>query len=97
MAATRKSEPPCGAKRVRKESRALASNPDALSTVDAAPLLCAGVTTFNALRNARLRAGDLVAVQGVGGLGHLAIQFALANGVPYRRNRAGARKGKASN
>lgn len=62
------------------EARALASIPDALSAVDAAPLLCAGVTTFNALRNARLRAGDLVAVQGVGGLGHLAIQFARRMG-----------------
>lgn len=62
------------------EARALASIPDALTTVDAAPLLCAGVTTYNALRNAPLRAGDLVAVQGVGGLGHLGIQFARRMG-----------------
>lgn len=62
------------------EARALASIPDALSTADAAPLLCAGVTTYNALRNAPLRAGDLVAVQGVGGLGHLGIQFARRMG-----------------
>ena len=62
------------------EARALASIPDALSAVDAAPLLCAGVTTYNALRNAPLRAGDLVAVQGVGGLGHLGIQFARRMG-----------------
>jgi propanol-preferring alcohol dehydrogenase len=58
------------------ESRAIASIPDELSSVDAAPLLCAGITTYNALRNAGLRGGDLVAVQGVGGLGHLGIQFA---------------------
>jgi len=58
------------------EARGLASIPDELSSVDAAPLLCAGVTTYNALRNAGLRAGDLVAVQGIGGLGHLGVQFA---------------------
>src|SRR5207245_6208484 len=45
-------------------------------SAEAAPLLCAGITTYNALRNAGLRGGDLVAVQGVGGLGHLGIQFA---------------------
>ena len=50
------------------EARAIASIPDELSSADAAPLLCAGVTTYNALRNAGLRGGDLVAVQGVGGL-----------------------------
>src|SRR5712692_2213100 len=58
------------------ESRAVASIPDELNSAEAAPLLCAGITTYNALRNAGLRAGDLVAVQGVGGLGHLGIQFA---------------------
>jgi D-arabinose 1-dehydrogenase-like Zn-dependent alcohol dehydrogenase len=58
------------------EARALASIPAGLSAVDAAPLLCAGVTTFNALRNSKLRAGDLVAIHGIGGLGHLAVQFA---------------------
>jgi alcohol dehydrogenase, propanol-preferring len=58
------------------EARAIASVPDSLTSVDAAPLLCAGITTYNALRNAGLRGGDLVAVQGVGGLGHLGIQFA---------------------
>ena len=47
------------------EARALASIPDELTSVEAAPLLCAGLTTFNALRNAGLRAGDLVAIQGV--------------------------------
>jgi len=50
--------------------------PDALSAVDAGPLLCAGVTTYNSLRNSGARPGDTVAVQGIGGLGHLAIQYA---------------------
>src|SRR5207245_10536269 len=58
------------------ESRGVASIPDELSSAEAAPLLCAGITTYNALRNAGLRGGDLVAVQGIGGLGHLGIQFA---------------------
>jgi propanol-preferring alcohol dehydrogenase len=58
------------------ESRGIAAIPDELTSVDAAPLLCAGITTYNALRNAGLRGGDLVAVQGVGGLGHLGVQFA---------------------
>src|SRR5438445_7449350 len=58
------------------EARAIASIPDELTSAEAAPLLCAGVTTYNALRNAGLRAGDLVAVQGIGGLGHLGVQFA---------------------
>ncbi|WP_354700913.1 Alcohol dehydrogenase [Paraconexibacter sp. AEG42_29] len=55
---------------------ALALIPDDLSAEDAAPLLCAGVTTFNALRRSDARGGDTVAVLGVGGLGHLGIQFA---------------------
>jgi propanol-preferring alcohol dehydrogenase len=50
--------------------------PDSLSSVDAAPLLCAGLTTFSALRNAPAKAGDLVAVLGIGGLGHLGVQYA---------------------
>jgi D-arabinose 1-dehydrogenase-like Zn-dependent alcohol dehydrogenase len=58
------------------EARALASVPDELTSAEAAPLLCAGITTYNALRNAGLRGGDLVAVQGIGGLGHLGVQFA---------------------
>jgi alcohol dehydrogenase, propanol-preferring len=58
------------------EARGIASITDALSSAEAAPLLCAGVTTYNALRNAGLRGGDLVAVQGIGGLGHLGVQFA---------------------
>jgi D-arabinose 1-dehydrogenase-like Zn-dependent alcohol dehydrogenase len=55
---------------------ALVATPDTLSDVDAAPLLCAGVTTFNALRHSGALPADLVAVQGIGGLGHLGIQFA---------------------
>jgi D-arabinose 1-dehydrogenase-like Zn-dependent alcohol dehydrogenase len=55
---------------------AAARIPEALDAADAAPLLCAGVTTFNSLRNSGARPGDVVAVQGVGGLGHLAIQYA---------------------
>ncbi len=54
----------------------LVSVPDDLSSVDAAPLLCAGLTTFSALRNSPAKAGDLVAVLGIGGLGHLALQYA---------------------
>lgn len=61
-------------------ARALAAIPDALSYVEAAPLLCAGVTTFNALRRGGARAGDLVAIHGIGGLGHLAVQFAAKLG-----------------
>ena len=61
-------------------AEALAAIPDDLDAVDAAPLLCAGVTTFNALRNTDARPGDLVAVQGVGGLGHLGVQYAHAAG-----------------
>ena len=59
---------------------ALALVPDDLSFVDAGPLMCAGVTTFNSLRNSGARAGDLVAVHGIGGLGHLGIQFAARMG-----------------
>ena len=55
---------------------ALAAIPESLSDVEAAPLLCAGITTFNALRHSGAMPGDLVAVQGIGGLGHLGIQFA---------------------
>ncbi|HUH72546.1 MAG TPA: alcohol dehydrogenase [Mycobacterium sp.] len=55
---------------------ALVAIPDALSDVEAAPLLCAGITTYNALRHSGALPGDVVAVQGVGGLGHLGIQFA---------------------
>ena len=58
------------------EARGIAAIPDGLASAEAAPLLCAGITTYNALRNAGLRGGDLVAVQGIGGLGHLGVQFA---------------------
>src|ERR1700682_1756166 len=54
---------------------ALAAIPESLSDVEAAPLLCAGITTYNALRHSGALPGDLVAVQGIGGLGHLGIQF----------------------
>ncbi len=59
---------------------ALASIPDELSAQDAAPLLCAGITTFNALRESGARPGDLVAILGIGGLGHLGVQFARRMG-----------------
>jgi D-arabinose 1-dehydrogenase-like Zn-dependent alcohol dehydrogenase len=59
---------------------ALALIPDGFSAVEAAPLLCAGVTTFNALRNSGARSGDTVAVLGVGGLGHMAIQYGAKMG-----------------
>jgi D-arabinose 1-dehydrogenase-like Zn-dependent alcohol dehydrogenase len=59
---------------------ALASMPESLNTAEAAPLLCAGVTTFNALRHSGALPSDLVAVQGIGGLGHLGIQYAAKFG-----------------
>jgi len=58
----------------------LAAIPKELSAAEAAPLLCAGITTFNALRHSGARAGDTVAVLGIGGLGHLAVQFAAKMG-----------------
>ena len=61
-------------------AEALANIPMELSAEEAAPLLCAGVTTYNSLRNSNARAGDIVAVLGVGGLGHLAVQFACKMG-----------------
>jgi len=59
---------------------ALAAIPEGLSAVDAGPLMCAGITTFNSLRNSGARPGDLVAVLGIGGLGHLGVQFAAKMG-----------------
>jgi propanol-preferring alcohol dehydrogenase len=59
---------------------AIAHIPDELSAVEAGPLLCAGITTYNALRNSGALPGDVVAVQGIGGLGHLAIQYARRMG-----------------
>src|SRR4029450_2690198 len=61
-------------------AEALALVPDELSAVDGAPRVCAGGTTFNALRNSGARGGDVVAVLGVGGLGHLGVQFAARMG-----------------
>ena len=57
-------------------AHSLAAIPDGIAAVDAAPLMCAGITTFNALRHAGSLPGDLVAIQAIGGLGHLAVQFA---------------------
>jgi D-arabinose 1-dehydrogenase-like Zn-dependent alcohol dehydrogenase len=59
---------------------AVARMPASLDPAEAAPLLCAGITTFNALRHSGARPGDLVAIQGIGGLGHLGIQFAKRSG-----------------
>ena len=59
---------------------AVARVPEDLDPVESAPLLCAGITTFNALRNCGAKPGDLVAIHGVGGLGHLGIQFAARQG-----------------
>ena len=61
-------------------AEALALIPDELSAVEAGPLMCAGITTFNALRHSGARPGDLVAVLGIGGLGHLGVQFAVKMG-----------------
>jgi len=58
----------------------LARLPSELSPIEAAPLMCAGVTTYNALRNSGARPGDLVAIYGLGGLGHLGVQFAARMG-----------------
>ena len=58
----------------------VAAMPDDLPAAEAAPLLCAGITVYNSLRNAGARAGDVVAVQGIGGLGHLGIQYARQMG-----------------
>jgi D-arabinose 1-dehydrogenase-like Zn-dependent alcohol dehydrogenase len=62
------------------EERGLAAVPAELASADAAPLVCAGLTTYNALRNSPARPGDLVAIQGIGGLGHLGVQFARGMG-----------------
>lgn len=62
------------------QSEAVAAMPDDLPADEAAPLLCAGITVFNSLRNSGARAGDMVAVQGIGGLGHLGIQYARQMG-----------------
>src|SRR5256714_374806 len=61
-------------------TESLATIPDELSATDAAPLMCAGITTYNALRNSGARVGDVVAILGIGGLGHLGVQFAAKMG-----------------
>jgi propanol-preferring alcohol dehydrogenase len=70
----------------------LVALPDELSSTEAAPLLCAGLTTYNALRHSSAEAGDLVAVQGVGGLGHLGVQFAARMGFRVAAIARGAAK-----
>lgn len=79
------------------EARGLSAIPDGLDAVAAAPLLCAGLTTFNALRNANLRAGDTVAIHGLGGLGHLAVQFARRMGFRTVAIARGADKANLAN
>ena len=74
---------------------ALAVIPEGLSAVDAGPLMCAGITTFNSLRNSGARPGDLVAILGIGGLGHLGIQFAAKMGFQDRCDRARHGQGTA--
>jgi D-arabinose 1-dehydrogenase-like Zn-dependent alcohol dehydrogenase len=74
-------------------ANALAFIPDDLSDVDAAPLLCAGITTYNSLRNSGARAGDLVAILGIGGLGHLGVQYAAKSGYRTVAIARGADKG----
>jgi D-arabinose 1-dehydrogenase-like Zn-dependent alcohol dehydrogenase len=71
----------------------LVAIPDELSSADAAPLLCAGLTTYNALRHSSAAPGDLVAVQGIGGLGHLGVQFAARMGFRVAAVARGAEKG----
>jgi len=73
---------------------ALVAIPDTLSDVEAAPLLCAGITTYNALRHSGAFPGDLVAVQGIGGLGHLGIQFANKFGYDVAAIGRGAENGE---
>lgn len=74
-------------------ANALAFMPQGITPSDAAPLLCAGITTFNALRNAGARPGDTVAILGIGGLGHLAIQYAAKSGFRTIAVARGADKG----
>ena len=74
-------------------ANALAFIPDDLSDVDAAPLLCAGITTYNALRNSGARPGDTVAILGIGGLGHLGVQYAAKSGYRTVAVARGADKG----
>ena len=73
-------------------AEAVAAMPEDLPADEAAPLLCAGITVYNALRNAGAHAGDLVAVQGIGGLGHLGIQYAARWDSARSRSDAAATK-----
>lgn len=73
---------------------ALAAIPDDLAAVEAAPLFCAGITTYNSLRHSGARPGDLVAVHGLGGLGHLGVQFAVKMGFHTVAIARGADKAK---
>ena len=80
-------------------AEALAAIPDELPAEEAGPFMCAGVTVFNALRNSGARAGDVVAVQGIGGLGHLGVQYARKMGfetVALGRGKDGAKTQKQS-
>ncbi len=72
---------------------ALASIPQELSSADAAPLMCAGITTYNALRHCGAQPGELVAILGIGGLGHLGVQFAARMGFRTVAIARGADKG----
>lgn len=72
---------------------AVASIPPELTAAEAAPLMCAGITTFNALRNGRARPGDVVAILGLGGLGHLGVQYAAKMGYRTVAIARGAEKG----
>jgi D-arabinose 1-dehydrogenase-like Zn-dependent alcohol dehydrogenase len=74
-------------------AQALALIPDEISAVEAGPLLCAGVTTFNSIRNSGVRPGDLVAILGIGGLGHLGVQYAAKMGFRTVAIARGAEKG----
>src|ERR1700733_6781810 len=76
---------------------ALVPIPDTLKDVDAAPLLCAGITTYNALRHSGALPGDLVAVQGIGGLGHLGVQFANKFGYQVAAIGRGSENAKLAN
>src|SRR3546814_14280316 len=70
-------------------STALVAIPDELNSQEAAPILCAGIATFHALKKCGAQAGDLVAVQGIGGLGHMALQYARKMGFKVAAVRRG--------
>lgn len=74
-------------------AEALALIPEDISAVEAGPLMCAGVTTFNSLRNSGAQPGDIVAILGIGGLGHLGVQFAAKMGFKTVAIARGADKG----